>query len=316
MGESRASQIHTCEIHTLLDEIDAAWERTHHMSHDHDEIRRGPFSAFKTVPSSTEYADSPDITSFIENFLDKAGSETLFDPSNNCSAVAPTTHQSPWLSDLEEKDLAYFLQMQNEILTGTTLTERHASPQNITMVRDTGVSVLSSEHSAVKYRARHNTPPIRTIAISSGLDIVRESPVLLKYYADTVIPLLTPFKHGKTPWHVLFLPFAKTTFAGITIGDSQDDASLAAFYAILSLSAFHLHAASQKQKWYDQASFYNQIAQQHMSQVQKQMYELPKMAKYKDIVMALLAMAQLSVSLARILSTNTLPNSAIFWTDC
>ena len=123
------------------------------------------------------------------------------------------------------------------------------------------------------------------------------APVLLKHYADSLIPSLTPFRHTKTPWHILFLPDAMITMTAITIGNEVDNASLTNLYGILAISALDLHHRSLSQKWDNIASDFRSHAQAHVTKVLERAFDLPKSLKYKTAILALLTMVQLSVCL-------------------
>lgn len=51
-------------------------------------------------------------------------------------------------------------------------------------------------------------------------------------YQSTVLKLLTPFRHGKTPWYILFIPHVKNFLAALTLGETMDRASLCAFQCL------------------------------------------------------------------------------------
>jgi arginine metabolism regulation protein II len=118
---------------------------------------------------------------------------------------------------------------------------------------------------------------------------------LLKYYATTIPSLVTPYRHSKTPWHILFIPHAKNCLAALTLGEDLDHASLAAFYGTLAISAFSLGGAFQSPIWLEQAIAYKQKAREHIRQMLKTAYDIPKKAKYKSILIALLTMVQGSI---------------------
>ncbi|KAJ4354468.1 uncharacterized protein N0V89_006205 [Didymosphaeria variabile] len=119
--------------------------------------------------------------------------------------------------------------------------------------------------------------------------------MLLKHYQTAVLQLLTPFRHSKTPWHVLFIPHAKNCLAALTLGESIDCASLCLFYGILAISAFSMAGLSQSSIWLDQARRYKQQAREFGKSMLKSAYNIPKRAKYKSILMALLTLVQVSM---------------------
>lgn len=83
---------------------------------------------------------------------------------------------------------------------------------------------------------------------------------LLKHYSTTVLNLLTPFRHTKTPWHILFIPHVKNCLAGLTLGEQLDHASLSALYGTLAISALSIGGASESQMWLQQRRAFQQLA--------------------------------------------------------
>ncbi|GKU16703.1 unnamed protein product [Fusarium langsethiae] len=126
-------------------------------------------------------------------------------------------------------------------------------------------------------------------------DVPRDAVLLIKHYSTTVLRGLTPYRHSKTPWHMLFLPHVKNCLAALTLGDEMDHASLCAFYGTLSISAFSLGGIYNSTKWLHQGKTYYQQAHFHIRMTLKTAYDIPKRDKYKSILMALLTMVQISV---------------------
>lgn len=122
-----------------------------------------------------------------------------------------------------------------------------------------------------------------------------DATILIKHYSTTVIGLMTPLRHTKTPWHVLFFPHVKSCLTGLALCEDLDDASLTAFYGTLAISAFSLGGLSQAEMWFQQGREYKQRAVQHARQMLKTAYDVPKAAKYKSILIALLTMVYVSM---------------------
>ena len=118
---------------------------------------------------------------------------------------------------------------------------------------------------------------------------------LLKHYSTTVLNFLTPFRHTKTPWHILFIPHVKNCLAGLTLGEQLDHASLSAFYGTLAISALSIGGVSESQLWLQQGRTFQQLAREHAREMLKMAYKAPKSAKYKSILMALITMVQVSM---------------------
>ncbi|KND90767.1 Arginine metabolism regulation protein II [Tolypocladium ophioglossoides CBS 100239] len=139
------------------------------------------------------------------------------------------------------------------------------------------------------------TPSSICIAPSIDSAVPHDAVFLLKHYSTTVLRSLTPFRHTKTPWHILFIPHTRNCLAALTLGDDMDHASLCAFYGTLAISAFSLGGVSKSHKWLEQGKAYKRQALDLVNLMLKTAYDVPKAAKYKSILMALLTMVQISI---------------------
>ncbi|SPO01940.1 related to ARG81 - transcription factor involved in arginine metabolism [Cephalotrichum gorgonifer] len=139
--------------------------------------------------------------------------------------------------------------------------------------------------------------PIReasSLPLSLDYSIPHDAILLLKHYSTTVLQSLTPYRHSKTPWHILFIPHAKSCLAAITLGEDMDHAGLCAFFGMLAISASSLGVISGSERWFARSSLLGEHARAHASLMLRTAYDVPKAAKYKSILMALLTMVQLS----------------------
>ncbi|KAK5053929.1 hypothetical protein LTR84_001891 [Exophiala bonariae] len=136
-------------------------------------------------------------------------------------------------------------------------------------------------------------PNTSIIAISSA--VPANAVFLLNHYSTTVINLLTPFRHTKTPWHILFIPHVKNCLAAIAMGEQLDHASLCIFYGTLALSALSMSGLSYSESWVEEGKAYKEQARQHVRLMLNTAYNIPKVAKYKCILMALTTMVQVSL---------------------
>lgn len=126
-------------------------------------------------------------------------------------------------------------------------------------------------------------------------DVPQDAVLLMKHYATTILRGMTPYRHSKTPWHILFLPFLKGCLAALTLGEDMDQASLCAFYGTLSISASSMGGIHSSVKLLEQGNAYKQKACLHYRLMLSTAYDVPKKARYKSILMALLTMVQLSI---------------------
>ena len=151
-----------------------------------------------------------------------------------------------------------------------------------------GSSPLSLAHVLSPEATEVSIPP--TVSVNSPHDAV----FLLKHYSTTVLQGLTPYRHSKTPWHILFIPHAKQCLAAITMGEQLPHAALCTFFGILSSSACSVSHITRSRQWLERGQEYKQRARNHARLMLPTAYDVPKVAKYKTILMALLTMIQIS----------------------
>ncbi|KAI1459807.1 arginine metabolism regulation protein II [Annulohypoxylon moriforme] len=115
---------------------------------------------------------------------------------------------------------------------------------------------------------------------------------LLKHYTSNVVNFITPFGHTKTPWHTLFIPHVKSCLAALTMGENLNYASLTIFFGTLAISASSLGRKTQHQSsiWLDRSKVYERQAREYCRATLETAYHIPKSAKYKTILMALLTL--------------------------
>ncbi|KAM0185379.1 hypothetical protein ACHAPI_012216 [Fusarium lateritium] len=165
---------------------------------------------------------------------------------------------------------------------------------------DTTVSIQRSlspfiqpSHTRTKSACHQNPSDVVSTPVEN--DVPRDAVLLMKHYATTILRGMTPYRHSKTPWHILFLPYVKGCLAALTLGEDMDQASLCAFYGTLSISASSMGGIHNSVKWLEQGNTYKQKACLHFRIMLNMAYDIPKKAKYKSILMALLTMVQLSI---------------------
>ncbi|KAI1638919.1 fungal-specific transcription factor domain-containing protein [Biscogniauxia mediterranea] len=272
------------------------------------EIHRGPFGVFRVSqaepdspgdasldtchdlipPSSVAAAGS--TPSFFEEKLPSSSTETF------CVDPAFYSHSGP--SSISNAD-SWNIMLDTDMIQGVL----HAVPE----VESHNASPLSL---LADFGTGHRPPPLTSSTTSDYAripspmpffplvhELVPEDAVfLLKHYAAKVVGFITPFRHSKTPWHALFVPQAKRCLADLTIGEQPDHASLTAFYGTLAISALSLGGGRPPQSgvWQERAKIYHQLARDHGRVMLRTAYDMPKVAKYKDILMALQTMIQLS----------------------
>ncbi|RAQ60002.1 hypothetical protein AFCA_011348 [Aspergillus flavus] len=263
----------------------------------------GPFGAFRL--SQLPSAPSPDIVP--EETLDPLSSSppedvVRFDDDFTVPSEPPLTPRTrrilesifgqapnPTSPDTDTGDMAMDLCRIEAVLNDAPLSNFQDFP-------------MTSMTAEQQPQYLHNTdlapipPPNPCFSLTTTSKTVpQEVMLLLKHYTTTVISLMTPIRHAKTPWHILFIPHAKTCLAALTLNEDLDNASLAAFYGTLAISAFSLSGLSQSQMWLAQGTAYKQQALKHARLMLRTAYDIPKVSKYKSTMIALLTMVYVSM---------------------
>ncbi|KAL0937016.1 uncharacterized protein CTRU02_209232 [Colletotrichum truncatum] len=182
------------------------------------------------------------------------------------------------------------LDSSQHIPADISFTMFQQSPSGFMDSRHPNVSSILTEAQPQQLTTRRSSSIPPTIDCAVPHDAV----FLLKHYSTTVLRCFTPFRHSKTPWHVLFIPYVKGCLAALTLGEEMDHASLTVFFGTLAVSASSLGGISNSSKWSEQAKQYKQRAYRHARSMLQTAYDVPKTAKYKSTLIAILTMVQIS----------------------
>lgn len=267
------------------------------------QVNRGPFGAFRVVPAQPDPV-CESLPNWSDNispiFNIEESSHELFSSSD--TALTPRTQQLIETAFDQPPESSFYptMNMWDDVMNGGRVQE---------VFEDFGISmselqqpplsplslgfVLDPQPQSQLFSIRSPTP--LSLPHSADNTVPHDAVILLNHYSTTILRLLTPFRHSKTPWHILFIPHAKNCLAALTLREQMDHASLCAFYGTLSIAAFSLGGTSRSAKWVEQGETYKQKAREHVRLMLTTAYQVPKIAKYKSILMALLIMVQASM---------------------
>lgn len=271
----------------IISHIDEQCERA--TISDEIEIHQGPFGAFRLNQDQETLPCEPTVD--IHEERHSSSPEDVI-PLSNSYLASSDMHLSPWSQALMQFT---FDQPEN--------VPSPPSPGFLDAMMDQDcMGDDAAPHGCLPtscFPDQSYNNPISPTSFTSSMGTTKAVPqdavFLLKHYVSAVISLMTPLRHSKTPWHVLFIPHTKSCLAGLALGDDMSDASLCAFYGTLAISAFSLGGVSRSQIWSEKAIIYKQKAQQHARMMLMAAYNVPKVAKYKSILMALLTMVQVTM---------------------
>lgn len=295
MSEYLTTAVPSRLINQNLSQIDEECEES--IASSDLQITRGPFGAFRVGQNILTPRSSSPPSHSVKVSVNSLGPSqesgelicttgTTFSPSIqewfDVMLELPSFDANNFLLDMPE----YCLDSNRiqEIDNPTSLPELQAS--------DYQLNVESFQIHRFPSDATNDYPMecVQGLVTTTGVTVPHDAVLLLKHYQTGVLQLLTPFRHSKTPWHVLFVPQAKSCLAALTLGEIMNSASLCLFYGVLAISAFSMGGLSQSSMWLDQARRYKQQARESGKSMLQTAYNIPKMEKYKSILMALLTL--------------------------
>ncbi|KAF3390460.1 hypothetical protein F1880_009288 [Penicillium rolfsii] len=256
----------------------------------------GPFGVFRlhqAQSSQNATWDRSESSPPVDDFENpRAGSEEqegllvmdFFHTDIGCSQLSPSFMQSFWgpPDPAPSSSSPDFMDL--------LMDPRHIADTTLTMHHEYLPTDLTSES--------YCHPPMLPHTLAPGVDtscsVPQDAVFLIKHYSSVVISLMTPLRHKKTPWHILFIPHARECLAALALDEEMSHASLCNFYGTLAISAFSLGGVSRSESWLAKGDFYLQKAQSHAKLMLLTAYNIPKPAKYKSILMAILTMIQVS----------------------
>lgn len=261
----------------ILSLLDTQCEEDFAVQSPNFEVIRGPFTAFRLHPKavSVEEAEAVDVT---------AGAiHTLFSIPNEetCDLTFPPSGSPQGLPYIWSplSPLSSFLQLDSASLPGTF--GYHSSSEQ-------------------DFAATLGSPLLSTSFLSSpNQSLIPEDAVfLLTHFTNTVVRFLSPPGHHKTLWHVSYAPSVMNTLAALTMGNLPNEPALCIFYAVLSITAYSLRGTNVNNKrfWHDKGDQFRIKAHKSLKLSLRKATSQIKFAKYKDILMSLLAMVMASVS--------------------
>lgn len=265
------------------------------------DINRGPFGVFRSrqVPPSFSTHDHEDDT--VEDIL----ISNTGDPSAQGDiTLTESGRQSPATQALvaaingQSESLDILFSDSWEMSPGFGRVEEifdlGSAPEDLDLSMPSALPQwqYSSYHEISSPSRSPSLPSPRPVLSST---VSPDAVQLLSHFTTTVVNLLTPFRHTKTPWHILFVPHVKNCLAALAMGEQLDHASLCVFHGTLALAATSMSGLSITTTWSERADLHKQQARHHASAMLKRAYDLPKAFKYKSILMALIMMIQVSL---------------------
>ncbi|KAK5233782.1 hypothetical protein LTR47_004900 [Exophiala xenobiotica] len=254
--------------------------------HDGTTLSSGPFSTFRLTPVDCPVPDPGPGSESPPNLahLERAGFVDL-DVVSPLLFLSPAEEMAPSSPGFRAAELEF------------------DSWNLVDLDFDDSASV---NHDAFVAQAISDREPSATLPLmmSAPDDFSWEIPsdvrFLLDHFAEQYVDIVSLIKNQKSPWRILHLPSALSTFGELVIWRTPDHFRVSLFYAILALSAFHLDRLSGTDHgaghlWTVGTSHYMR-ARSELRKGLALKANGTKPAKYKDILVALLTMVTVCIT--------------------
>jgi arginine metabolism regulation protein II len=145
-------------------------------------------------------------------------------------------------------------------------------------------------------------PTILTMSNDANLrKIPTEARLLLDYYSCRIIDVMSMSPGTKPPWKTIHLPCAMSALAELMVhGETKSFAKMSLFYALLSVSSYHMGSSGKQSKsvsqyWQERGALHKHNAETFLRAALAK--DLPKSSrgKYKEILMSFLSMVTIGV---------------------
>lgn len=262
-------------------------------------IYRGPFGAFKAshdLPSSSSGSIADGSSPGVPVLPPVEGQDELFttlhvqdnfpfSPSDllNFITMDDTSNLDllQGFSDITALSLDEL--PESHSFTDTFLSRASQIPSNQRQPPDepNPSTSVRTTHQSPKDHISLMRSPSTDVAINQGVLF------LIQHFSTTVLTYLTPIRHERTPWEILFLPHMRNTLALLTLGQTINHADTCIFQGLLAISALSIGGAHESQTWLEQGIVHRQRAYHACGLMLQACYDVPKRYKYKSVLMAL-----------------------------
>lgn len=308
----------------ILENIDEDSSKLLAETETRQSIAHGPFSVFKVVDAiarnstashivSTTYAcesvplqpfGSGNAAAWAERPDRILSEDFMMHPSDLVLDMAfggDDTHILVDANEIADEEVAFWPSLTAQITPEATAGNSYLDATNLSSFARPLHNDAGSDSGAITNTDDPNSSISSFRAPCHSVDRVvpDNAGFLLSHFKNHIVGLLSPLKHHpKKPWDILQLPCAMSVLAELTMHRRPNHAKYTVFYALLSVSAFNLRSMSSGSAgnyWTEVGNEYNERAHQSLKLSLARETGLPKRAKYKEILMAILSMAMISV---------------------
>lgn len=309
---------------SLLADIDSACEKFDDNGHRSKGLTKGPFSVF----SATEPVTFSSVHTIHSSSPEDAGVDidtelNNFEACRDADGLVEEIERQDWTAEMADASLDLFVSSLDPSLAFSGHdghSPGHLLIQDASMTNfflhpgngDDNIPAFSPGFMSRTLGHNGNTSKERESSLShmdvaparsltqSGFALPEQAEVLLRYYKQHIDGATTAIHaKRKSPWQIIFLPCALETFAELSLWNTASHTRSSILYTLLAHSAFQLHMSNEPSnsphQWRDVGIRHQEKAQHHLrNALQLEMFGSSQ-AKYKELLMAILAMAMTSV---------------------
>lgn len=310
----------------LLADIDIACEKLESNGKGRSGLIKGPFGVFPAQHELFPLSSSPQSSS--------SGSIIHIDPELTAceepDGIIEEIQRTDWSDQINEANFDLFVSsldptlgldthdsgpgqllipdpaMTNMFMENPPAVEGLSlfSPSFVTRAIESGAMTVDTSHdppaSHVEVEPPTPSPSGGLLPNSVSESLPEYAEPLLRYYKQQIDGATATLQtKRKSPWQLIFLPCALETFAELSLWNGTSHTRYTILYTLLAHSAFQLHmtnkAGSFASHWREIGARHQEKAQQHLrNALQLEMFG-PKQTQYKELLMAILALAMTSV---------------------
>ncbi|KAM0490300.1 hypothetical protein ACHAP8_011682 [Fusarium lateritium] len=294
---------------SLLADIDSAGEKLT-VDDRGSVLVQGPFGVFQSMGESVSPSDT------IECSPDTNTDDTFTSMYPETDGFIEEIQRSEWPDQLPTDDMDIFTaslgphfglieepSMTDEVHDSSMTNffmDEHIGAEGLALFSPGFISQVIGPHEPEPEET--HDPELVTDIIpypgdtpSSRTGLPEEAEYLLRHYRTNMTGRSTMQAKRKSPWEIIFLPCALETFAELSLWNEASHTRSSIFYTLLAHSALQLHISGSDSKWKEVGLKNHERAQSHLRQaLQHEMFG-PKQASYKELLMAILAMAMTSL---------------------
>lgn len=298
MTELLRASVPASDPEKLLVLLDRECERNQHLRLTDSSVSLGPFTVFHVYARGLSHEPEPLLED--DGTLGDNTAENLVRLAGNVSDAAPSGLTDS-LVDLLFDPVLIDPTCSQQLHFDYADTYLSSFPP---LPLDDDLNTLPGNFGFSNLQTMSALPPVLKHDLPG--DVVH----LLQHFSKSVVLVLSPPQYQKSPWHILFSSNVMNTMGALATGLEVSNIQLSIFYSVLSISSYSLRRSGTDDYKFRESrgAFFETKAHEYLKLTLRSMSlnGSAKVAKYKEILMALLGLVSTSVSLSTLSILNHL----------